>query len=242
MKKQKLDLLKDPIPHLIIKMAIPVSIGFFFHTMFNVVDTYFASQINSVAVAAITITFPIFFMIIAISSGTRTGATALIANAEGANNKELAKQYVIQTISFSIAMSVIIMIAGLITAPYLFSILHAEGDYFNFAIQYTNILLYGCLFIILDSTPTAGLNAVGDTKTYGRVFIIGFFVNLILDPLFIYGYGPISPMGVKGIAYATIIAEFVATIYVFYRVKKMTSYFNNIVLADFFPIIKTQFE
>ena len=221
MKKQKLDLIKDPIPHLIIKMAIPVSVGFFFHTMFNVVDTYFASQINSVAVAAITITFPIFFMIIAISSGTRTGATALIANAEGANNKDLAKQYVIQTISFSIAAVYNNYdCIGLITAPYLFKILHAEGDYFNFAIQYTNILLYGCLFIILDSTPTAGLNAVGDTKTYGRVFIIGFFVNLILDPLFIYGYGPISPMGVKGIAYATIIAEFIATIYVFYRLKK----------------------
>jgi putative MATE family efflux protein len=242
MQKQKLDLIKDPIPHLIFKMAIPVSVGFFFHTMFNVVDTYFASQINSVAVAAITITFPIFFMIIAISSGTRTGATALIANAEGENNKELAKQYAIQTISFSIIAAIIIMIIGLISAPYLFKILHAEGEYFNFAIQYTNILLYGCLFIILDSTPTAGLNAVGDTKTYGRVFIIGFFVNLILDPLFIYGYGPIPPMGVKGIAYATIFAEFIATIYVFYRVKKMTSYFDNIVLKDFLPQFKNQYE
>jgi len=87
MKNKKLNLTEDHIPHLIIKMAVPVSIGFFFHTMFNVVDTYFASQINSVAVAAITITFPIFFMIIAISSGTRQGATALIANAEGANDK-----------------------------------------------------------------------------------------------------------------------------------------------------------
>jgi putative MATE family efflux protein len=242
MKKQKLDLIKDPIPYLIVKMAVPVSIGFFFHTMFNVVDTYFASQINGVAVAAITITFPIFFMIIAISSGTRQGATALIANAEGANNKDLAKQYVIQTISFSIVASIIIMIIGLITAPYLFKILHAKGEYFNYAIQYTNILLYGCLFIILDSTPTAGLNAVGDTKTYGRVFIIGFFVNLILDPLFIYGYGPIPPMGVRGIAYATIFAEFIATIYVFYRIKKMTNFFDKITIKEFFPKIKIQLE
>ena len=176
-------------------MAVPVSIGFFFHTMFNVVDTYFASKINSVAVAAITITFPIFFMIIAISSGTRQGATALIANAEGANNKVLAKKYLLQTVSFSIFAAVIIMLIGLFSAPYLFKLMHAKGDYFNFAIQYTNILLYGCLFIILDSTPTAGLNAVGDTKTYSRVFIIGFFVNLILDPLFIYGYGPIPSYG-----------------------------------------------
>ena len=144
MKNKKLNLTEDPVPQLIIKMAVPVSIGFFFHTMFNVVDTYFASQINSVAVAAITITFPIFFMIIAISSGTRQGATALIANAEGANDKALAKQYLVQTISFSIIAAIFIMIVGLISAPYLFRIMHAEGEYFNFAIQYTNILLYGC--------------------------------------------------------------------------------------------------
>ena len=242
MKDQKFRLTEDPIPYLVIKMAVPVSIGFFFHTMFNVVDTYFASKINSVAVAAITITFPIFFMIIAISSGTRQGATALIANAEGSNNKALAKKYLLQTVSFSIFAAIIIMMIGLFSAPYLFKLMHASGDYFNFAIQYTNILLYGCLFIILDSTPTAGLNAAGDTKTYSRVFIIGFFVNLILDPLFIYGYGPIPPMGVKGIAYATIAAEFIATVYVFYRIKKMTEFFDNITVWDFFPKIQYQLD
>ena len=242
MKDQKFKLTEDPIPYLVIKMAVPVSIGFFFHTMFNVVDTYFASKINSVAVAAITITFPIFFMIIAISSGTRQGATALIANAEGDNNKVLAKKYLVQTVSFSIIAAGVIMMIGLFSAPYLFKLMHAKGDYFNFAIQYTNILLYGCLFIILDSTPTAGLNAVGDTKTYSRVFIIGFFVNLILDPLFIYGYGPIPSMGVKGIAYATIAAEFIATVYVFYRIKKMTEFFDNITIWDFFPKLQYQLD
>ena len=242
MKDQKFKLTEDPIPYLVIKMAVPVSIGFFFHTMFNVVDTYFASKISSVAVAAITITFPIFFMIIAISSGTRQGVTVLIANAEGANNKVLAKKYLVQTVSFSIIAAGVIMLIGLFSAPYLFKLMHAKGDYFNFAIQYTNILLYGCLFIILDSTPTAGLNAVGDTKTYSRVFIIGFFVNLILDPLFIYGYGPIPSMGVKGIAYATIAAEFIATVYVFYRIKKMTEFFDNITIWDFFPKLQYQLD
>jgi len=93
MKDQKLNLTKDSIPYLAVKMAVPVSIGFFFHTMFNVVDTYFASTISSVAVAAITITFPIFFMIIAISSGTHQGASTLIVNAEGANNTKIKKNH-----------------------------------------------------------------------------------------------------------------------------------------------------
>ena len=242
MKNQKLNLTKDSIPNLAIKMAVPVSIGFFFHTMFNVVDIYFASKISPVAVAAITITFPIYLMIITISRGTREGATALIANAEGANDKVLAKKYLVQTVSFSVIASIVIMIIGILSAPYLFKLLHAKGDYFNFAVQYTNIIFYGCIFIILDSTPTAGLNAVGDTKTYSNTFIIGFFINLILDPLFIYGYGFIPPMGVKGIAYATIVAEFAATIYVFYRLKKITNYFDDISFKDFFPRIKYQID
>ena len=240
MKSQKLNLTKDPISHLAIKMAVPVSVGFFFHTMFNVVDTYFASKISSIAVAAITISFPMYMMIITISRGTREGATALIANAEGSGNKTLAKKYLLQTISFSIIASVIIMIIGLLSIPYLFKLLNAEGEYFNFSVQYMNIIFWGCIFIILDSTPTAGLNAVGDTKTYSNTFIIGFFINLILDPLLIYGLGPIPPMGIKGIAYATIIAEFVATIYVFYRLKKITTYFVDVSFNDFMPKFKYQ--
>ncbi len=240
MKNQKLNLTEDSISKLAIKMAVPVSVGFFFHTMFNVVDTYFASKISSIAVAAITISFPMYMMIITISRGTREGATALIANAEGSGNKPLAKKYLLQTISFSVIASIVIMIIGLLSIPYLFKLLSAEGEYFNFAVQYMNIIFWGCTFIILDSTPTAGLNAVGDTKTYANVFIIGFFVNLVLDPLFIYGLGPIPPMGIKGIAYATIIAEFIATIYVFYRLKKITNYFEDISFDDFIPKFKYQ--
>jgi len=242
MKKHQLNLTEDSISNLAIKMAVPVSVGFFFHTMFNVVDTYFASKISSIAVAAITISFPMYMMIITISRGTREGATALIANAEGSGDKILAKKYLLQTISFSIIASIVIMIIGLLSIPYLFKLLNAEGEYFNFAVQYMNIIFWGCIFIILDSTPTAGLNAVGDTKTYANVFIIGFFVNLILDPLLIYGFGPIPPMGIKGIAYATIIAEFIATIYVFYRIKKITTFFEDISLNNFVPKFKYQKE
>ena len=235
MESQNLNLTKDSISKLAIKMAVPVSVGFFFHTMFNVVDTYFASKISSIAVASITISFPMYMLIITISRGTREGATALIANAEGSNNKSLAKKYLLQTVSFSILASFVIMTIGLLSIPHLFKILNAEGEYFNFAVQYMNIIFWGCIFIILDSTPTAGLNAVGDTKTYSNTFIIGFFINLILDPLLIYGLGPIPPMGIKGIAYATIIAEIIATIYVFYRLKKITNYFDDISYKDFFP-------
>ena len=81
---QSLHLTTDPIPGLIRAISIPASIGFFFNTMFNVVDTYFAGLISTQALAALSLSFPVFFIIISFGSGISTGTTALIATAIGA--------------------------------------------------------------------------------------------------------------------------------------------------------------
>ena len=76
-----MDLTNDPIPGLVRKIAVPASIGFFFNTMYNVVDTFFAGFISTDALAALSISFPVFFIILAMGSGISQGGTALIANA-----------------------------------------------------------------------------------------------------------------------------------------------------------------
>ena len=73
----------DPIPKLIKQIAVPASIGFFFNTMYNMVDTYFAGYLSTEALAALSLSFPVFFIIIALSSGISTGTSAILANALG---------------------------------------------------------------------------------------------------------------------------------------------------------------
>src|SRR3989344_6691739 len=99
------DLTTAPIKGLIRKMAMPVVVGFFFNTMFNVVDTYFGGQISPTALAALSLSFPIFFLIIIFDAGMSTGITALIANALGAKKHEEVEKYTAQAISFGIIIS-----------------------------------------------------------------------------------------------------------------------------------------
>ena len=99
------DLIKKPIPGLIRKIAWPASVGFFFSTMYNVVDTFYAGLISTQALAALSLSFPVFFVIVAMGSGVSVGATALIANALGAGEKKKAKLFTAQSISFGFMVS-----------------------------------------------------------------------------------------------------------------------------------------
>jgi Na+-driven multidrug efflux pump len=108
----------DPIPKLILSLAIPLSIGFFFNTMYNVVDTFVAGYLSTQALASLSISFPIFFALIAIGMGVGSGATTLIANALGGNDEGTAKRYARQTISFGVLLGITISIIGSRNVPH----------------------------------------------------------------------------------------------------------------------------
>ncbi|MEN8244908.1 MAG: MATE family efflux transporter [Thermodesulfobacteriota bacterium] len=103
----------QPIPRLIAKLAIPASIGMFFNTMYNVVDTWFSGLISTEAIAALSLSFPVFFVILAIGFGISTGTTALIANALGAGDENEAQLYAVQSVSFTIILSLLLSMLGL---------------------------------------------------------------------------------------------------------------------------------
>ena len=119
-----LSLTKDPIPGLIKKIAIPASVGTFFQTMFNVVDTFFAGKISPEALSALAKSFPIYFIIIAACVGVTVGGTSLIANSIGENNKEKVLRYFAHTIIYAILVSILISIIGLVFSP---SLVYIDG-------------------------------------------------------------------------------------------------------------------
>ena len=212
------DLTTGHIPQLIRKLAIPTSIGFFFHTMYNVVDTYFGGLVSTEALAALGLSFPVFFIIIAISSGIGTGATALISNALGAGNKEEAREFAGQSISFGIITGIILTILGIITSPFLFSLLGASGTYLATALEYMNVIFYGAPFFIINQMLNSSLNAIGDTKSFRNFLVVGFFLNVILDPWFLFGGYGLPAMGFAGIAWATVLIQAIGSIYLTIRV------------------------
>lgn len=197
-----------------------MSIGFFFNTMYNVVDSFYAGRVSTSALAALALSFPIFFIIIAVSEGIARGSAALIANAIGAKDGEKEKLLSSQVFSLGLLCALALTVIGLNVAAPLFRILGAEGDYFDLAMGYVSPLFIGSGFFLLSSMSNAILLAHGDSRTFGKVLIAGFFLNLILDPWFLYGGFGLPAMGVPGIAWATVSIQAVGGLFLFSRVLR----------------------
>ena len=215
-----MNLLKDPIPGLIKKIALPASIGTLFQTLFNIVDTYFAGKISPEALSALAKSFPIYFIIIAACVGVTVGGTSLIANSIGEKNKEKVLGYFAHTIIYAVIVSIFITAIGIFFAPGLFKLMGSKDEVIILSLAYTNIIFAGSIIFIILVAINSLLHAEGDTKTYRNILILSFFLNIILNPLFIFGFGPIPALGITGIGVATLVAQFVGLLIIFFKAKK----------------------
>lgn len=202
-----------PLPAHIRRIALPMSIGFFFNTMYNVVDSLYAGKISTEALAAMALSFPIFFIIIAVSEGIARGASALIANAIGAKDNDKEAELSGQVYSLGLICAIGVTIIGLVSAEPLCRLLGATGTYLDLALGYIRPLFIGAVFFLLSSMSNSILLAHGDSKTFGKVLVIGFLMNLILDPWFLYGGFGLPAMGIQGIAWATILIQAIGGLY-----------------------------
>ncbi|MDP2077664.1 MAG: MATE family efflux transporter [Sulfuricurvum sp.] len=217
-----MDLTQGDIKSQLKKLSIPASIGFFFHTMYNVTDTYFAGQISTQSLSALTLSASIFFMMIAIAGGVSEAVTALVGNALGKKDRSTAAHIALNALLFGLFLSVVLTIIGVICTPYLMSILGAQGDYLQESLDYINVILYGSVFFVFAFFINALLNAVGDMVSFRNVLIFSAFLNVVLDYWFVYGGLGIQPSGVSGISMATVITEFITAFYLFYKLTKTT--------------------
>jgi putative MATE family efflux protein len=202
--------------------------------MFNVVDTFFAGKISPEALSALAKSFPIYFIIIAACVGVTVGGTSLIANSIGEANKEKVLGYFAHTIIYATLVSIIITIIGLVFSPSMFALMGSDQEVISLSLQYTNVIFAGSIVFIMVVALNSLLHADGNTKTYRNILILSFFLNIILNPLFIYGFGFIPAMGISGIGIATIVAQFVGLLIIFYKTIK-SSRIKNISTKYFYP-------
>jgi len=217
---QEIDFTSGSIVKHLKEVAVPTSVGFLFYTFYNVVDTYFAGTISSTALAALTLSFPLYFILISLSVGISTGTTVVISNALGEGDKAFARLACVQALLLSFFISFFVSVFGVNISRPLFSYLGAEGEYLKQTLLYIDVLLYGSIFFVFVNVLNGILIAQGQTKPYRNCLIASFFLNLILDPLFLYGGFGIPAMGVAGIALATLATQCVSALYLFNEVTK----------------------
>ena len=234
---KKNELLTKDISSLIKQIAIPSSIGMFFNTMYNVVDTFYVGMISTIAITALSYSFMVFFMILSISFGLSSAITAHVGNSLGRHKHKLAQIFVANGLTFILITSSILCFVGFFFLENIFQLMGAKDKALELCLEYTNIILLGVVPMLLGLGANAALIAKGDTKSYRNTLIFGFFLNLILDPLFIYGYGFIPSLGFAGVAYATIFIQFITFLYITYKLYK-TNLLNFHIPKMFLPDIR----
>jgi len=210
-------LLTGPVKPTLKNMTIPMMFGLMMLMSFNLVDTFFVSLLGTQALAAFSFTFPVTFIIISLAIGLGVGVSAVVAITLGQKDKVNARQHATVALMLSMVLiyGVSLFVWSVLTP--IFAALGATPEHITLISLYMTPWLLGSVFVIMPMVGNSVMRASGDTKTPAKVMALGALINALLDPLLIFGYGPIAPMGITGAALASIIASSVSCVLVFYR-------------------------
>lgn len=216
---QAMDLLNDPIPKLVRLIAVPAATGMMFTTLFNITDTWFAGWLSTASLAALSLSFPVFFLVIAAGVGLGQGTSALIANALGKGDTQSGVCYWVQSSYLSLAGGAIIALVGITLLAPILRILSPDPELIALTAAYLLPLLLFGVFFLASQSANALLVAQGDSKSNRNALMAGFFANIALNPLLMFGIGPLPGMGVIGIALATVLVQAGQTAYLLHKIK-----------------------
>jgi putative MATE family efflux protein len=196
-----------------------MSVGFFFNTMFNVVDTWCAGSLGTDALAGVALVFPLYFIWIAFANGIGQGATALIANEMGAGREGEVGRIYVQAIGLVMAMSLVLLGLGWWWAEGVLRWLGAVDGGLEQALKYFRVLMVGGTLLMLPLVVNSLLVASGETKSMRNFLVVGCLINVVLNPILMKGWWGLPEMGVAGIALATVLIQGGGAIYLGVKVS-----------------------
>ena len=194
-------------------LSIPMILEMLMESIFAIVDIFYVSKVSVNAVATIGLTESVITLVYAVAIGLSMAATAIVARRIGEKDKEGASQAAVQVIGLGILVATIISIVGMIYPKEILLLMGGEPDLISEGYGYTQILLGGNVTIMLLFLINAIFRGAGDASIAMWALVLSNGLNIILDPLFIFGFGPIPAYGVKGAAIATTIGRGSAVIF-----------------------------
>ncbi len=222
----KVDYTSGNLNRVIILLAVPMMLEMALQSVFSVTDIYWVSRLGSDAVASVGLTESLLTLIFAISSGLSTSATALVARRIGERDTDRAAIDAVQAIFVALGVSIVMGIPLFLAAPKLLGWMGATPHVVQLGTTYARISLGGSGIIILLSLNNAIFRGAGDAAVAMRLLWAANGINLVLDPLLIYGIGPFPKLGVTGPAVGTLIGRGAIVLYQFYRLSRGTERFR----------------
>lgn len=210
------DILSADISSTLMRMTIPMIFGMITLMLFNIVDTFFVSMLGTEQLAAISFTFPVTFTIISLAIGLSIGTSAVIAKALGANKLSEARFDGATALLLSAVLVAIASTIGFLLITPIFTLLGAKAHLMPYIHDYMSVWFFGSILLITPMIGNAVLRASGDTKTPSLIMGGAGVINAVLDPILIFGFGPIPALGIQGAAIASVIAWSVGVIFILY--------------------------
>ena len=214
MKKIK-KLIKNPKKSLF-KIAIPIMVGMIVQTMYNVVDTAFVGHLGKDYLAALTYTFPLFFLFLSFSLGINVGLNSYISRKLGGSNKEEAERGIFQAFIIIFLTSFLLLLISFFFMKNFFIMIGAKGNSLRLAIDYFSIFIFAIFVMFFSGIFNTIFSSQGNTKITMKIQVSMLFLNMFLDYIFIYVYN----FGIKGAAYATLISVISSLILFIFNFKK----------------------
>lgn len=235
---KELNLGKDKINKLILSFSIPCVISMLINSIYNIVDQIFIGKgVGTLGNAATNVIFPLIIIFNAVAGLIGNGAAANLSLKLGEKNKKAAAKSIGQAVSLTIILSIVISGIAYIFLPQLVYLFGCTESVYKYAVDYGRIIVIGAPFMLIYSSFSSIIRADGSPKYSMIMLVIGAIINIILDPIFIFGFN----MGVKGGALATIIGQivsFVIAIIYLFKIKSVKLTRNDFKLdKDVFRIL-----
>jgi putative MATE family efflux protein len=215
------EIVSAPVGRVLYKLTLPMVIGIVAVFFFNLVDTFFIALLGTQSLAAVSFTMPIAMIIMNLAIGLGIASSALIARASGARDQTLAQHYVAATLLLTLAIAAVMLILGLIFNDDLFLLLGADAELLPLIWQYMKFWWPGVVLMMMMIVINSCMRAVGNTKLPSMMMLGSAVLNAILDPILIFGIGPIEGMGVAGAALASTLCWLIVVIVMLYSLARI---------------------
>jgi len=215
-------MLSGPVPRALREQTVPMLVGMVAMILVNLIDTWWVSRLGTQALAAMTFAFPVEALVINVALGLMVGTSVAVSRAVGAGRPEEARLLTTHAALLAAGVVAVVSGLGLVFQRGLFRAMGAEGPLLDDVVAYMTPWFVGVAFLVVPMIANGALRAMGNARTPMRIMIAAAVINAVLDPLFIFGFGPVPAMGLQGASIATVIARFVTMVAVFVVLARRT--------------------
>lgn len=220
MKSQKNKFTEGKILNSLISLALPIIFANILQTTYQLIDTFWLGRLGANAVAAVSLSFPILFLVLSIGSGLTLAGTVMVSQYKGAENQKMVDFSSSQSVFLILIISIFLAVLSYFLAGPLMQIIGAGPEIYDDSVSYFRVSSIGFVFLFLFFIFQSLMRGIGNVMLPVYVILFTVFLNLILDPLFIYGYGPVPGFGVAGAAVASVVTQGLSAIigiYILFR-------------------------